>query len=240
MKPILLLVSLLLVGFSSVQAQGLNPEAEDLYRQGKFSAALFSYEKDLEKYPNDPYVYYNIGNCYFKMGSTGLAVANYYRAFLLAPRDADIRRNLTLALESSGEFFVPAGVPPVLHKMFNSLSNTELKGLCFICLWVLCGAVCVYALTRRGKKWVLFCLFITLVCTGWYMLRKPNPHEELAVIATPVAEIRSGPGTNFPASANASQGHLVLVTDQKDAWYEIVVRSQGIKGWVEKNSVEKI
>ncbi|MBR4592611.1 MAG: SH3 domain-containing protein, partial [Elusimicrobiaceae bacterium] len=56
----------------------------------------------------------------------------------------------------------------------------------------------------------------------------------------PVAEIRSGPGTNFPASASAAQGHLVTISDGKDAWYEVVVASQGIKGWIEKNALEKI
>jgi uncharacterized protein YraI len=62
----------------------------------------------------------------------------------------------------------------------------------------------------------------------------------LAVIASPIAEIRSGPGTNFPDSASVAQGHLVTIQDAKDSWYEVVVKSQGIKGWIEQNAVEKI
>ena len=64
--------------------------------------------------------------------------------------------------------------------------------------------------------------------------------ENLAVIAAPVAEVRSGPGTNFPASANVSQGHLVTVLDTKDPWEEVVISSQGLKGWIEKDALEKI
>ena len=92
--------------------------AEEYYRQGRYSAALGAYEEQLKNAPNSPYLYYNIGNCYFKMGSTGLAVANYYRAFRLDPRDEDIRHNLNLALESAGEKLVPGGVPEVLHKVY--------------------------------------------------------------------------------------------------------------------------
>ena len=59
----------------------------------------------------------------------------------------------------------------------------------------------------------------------------------MAVIASPVAEIRSGPGTNFPASASLAQGHLITVEDAKDEWYEVIVKSQGLKGWVEKSAL---
>ena len=89
--------------------------AEEYYRQGRYSAALGAYEEQLKNAPNSPYLYYNIGNCYFKMGSMGLAAANYYRAFKLAPRDADISNNLSLALNAGGESLVPDGVPTVLN-----------------------------------------------------------------------------------------------------------------------------
>ena len=221
-------------------AQSDLQQAEDLYRQGKFSAALNAYETILKNNPNDPFVYYNIGNCYFKMGSKGLAAANYYRAFRLAPRDSDIRHNLTLALESGGERFVPAGRPLVLHKAFFYLSEAELKGWVYVLFW-LTGVLVFWCLVRR--KWnhlaTLGCLLL-LLSTGWLYTRLHLAQETLAVVASPVAEIRSGPGTNFPASASAAQGHLVTILDSKDAWYEVVVNSQGIKGWIEKDSVEKI
>ena len=221
-------------------AQSDLQQAEDLYRQGKFSAALNAYETILKNNPNDPFVYYNIGNCYFKMGSKGLAAANYYRAFRLAPRDGDIRHNLTLALESGGERFVPAGIPLVLHKAFFYLSDTELKGWVYALFWLI-SVLVFWCLLRR--KWnhlaTLGCLLL-LLSTGWLYARLHLTQETLAVVASPVAEIRSGPGTNFPASASAAQGHLVTILDGKDTWYEVVVNSQGIKGWIEKDTVEKI
>ena len=84
------------------------------------------------------------------------------------------------------------------------------------------------------------CAVILLLSGGWFLLRRSLEQQHLAVIASPVAEIRSGPGTNFPASASAAQGHLVTIQDAKDEWYEVIVKSQGIKGWVEKSAVEQI
>ena len=117
-KLLLFAASGLLLLANSLWAQNAMEQAEGAYRQGKFSAALGLYEEELKNRPNDPFVYYNIGNCYFKMGSKGLAAANYYRAFKLAPRDSDIRHNLSFALSSGGERFVPAGMPVVLHQAF--------------------------------------------------------------------------------------------------------------------------
>lgn len=224
----------------SLWAQSDWQQAEDLYRQGKFSAALGAYETVLKNYPNDPFVYYNIGNCYFKIGSRGLAVANYYRAFRLLPRDKDIRHNLALTLEESGEKLVPTGVPTVLHEAFFYLSYAQLKGLTYGLFWLACACVVISLLRRKNSRWTFIACALCVVCAGWWYARSRLERENLAVIAAPVAEIRSGPGTNFPASANVAQGHLITITDAKDAWYEGVVSSQGLKGWIEKDAVEKI
>ncbi|MCQ2410747.1 MAG: tetratricopeptide repeat protein [Elusimicrobiaceae bacterium] len=235
-----LMLGTVLALFSPIFAQEDLRQAEELYRQGKFSAALTSYENCLKNYPKDPFVYYNIGNCYFKMGSKGLAAANYYRAFRLAPRDADIRHNLELTLAAGGERLVPAGVPVVLHKLFFGLSYNELKGLVYILFWLTCLLAWIGLLRRKLSYWTLVaCIGLTL-CAGWLYARGRLEQENLAVIASPSAEIRSGPGTNFPASASAAQGHLVTIQDEKDAWYQVILPSQGLRGWIEKDTVEKI
>lgn len=231
---------LLLLSSALAAAQNAMTQAEEMYRQGKFSAALQVYEEELKNRPNDPFVYYNIGNCYFKMGSKGLAAANYYRAFKLAPRDADIRHNLSLALLAGGEKFVPAGIPGALHKVFFGLSYSELKGLFFLLLWLCCTMGSIWLVKRKFGRALTLLAVTFLLCGGWLWWRNALENRPLAVVASPSAEIRSGPGTNFPASANVAQGHLLLVQDEKDAWYEVIVKAQSLKGWVEKSAVEKI
>lgn len=236
----LLLTLLLALCTSVAAAQNGWTQAEELYRQGKFSAALSEYENLLKTYPNNPFVYYNIGNCYFKMGSRGLAVANYYRAFRLNPRQNDIRHNLALALENSGEKLVPTGVPEVLHRMFFGLSTTELQGLTYLLFWLVCIGILVGLWRRKWSRLATLICILAALSTAWWLIRAQGEKEPLAVVAAPVAEVRSGPGTNFPASANIAQGHLVTILDGKDTWYEVAISSQGLKGWIEKDAVEKI
>ncbi len=214
--------------------------AEELYRQGKFAAALGEYEELLNTYPKDSHLYYNIGNCYFKMGSTGLAVANYYRAFRLDPRDGDIRHNLALALENSGERLVPSGMPEILHKAFFSLQTDELKGLFFLSVWLFCILGALWLIKRKWGRAALAFFVIALALGVWYSWRTHLEQTPLAIVAAPVAELRSGPGTNFPASASVAQGHILVIQDTKDNWYDVIVKSQGLQGWVEADTVEKI
>lgn len=214
--------------------------AEEYYRQGRFSAALSAYEEQLKNAPNNPYLYYNIGNCYFKMGSTGLAIANYYRAFRLDPRDADIRHNLNLALESAGEKLVPSGVPEVLHKAYFYFSAAELKGLSMLALGVVSVLACIWLLKRRLGRTALGMLAVWLVLAVWAGSIQRLEQENWAVVAVASAELHSGPGNNFPVSANLAQGHLLVVQDTRNAWKEVVVKSQGLQGWIPADSLEKI
>ena len=238
-RGLLLVTGLICLTFP-VWAQDLLSNAEEFYRQGKFSQALNLYEQALKNHPNDPFVYYNIGNCYFKMGSKGLAAANYYRAFKLAPRDPDVRRNLSLTRTACGERLVPTGIPEIVHRAYFGLSMAELTGLLYALFWLCCLSLSVWLLKRKGAKITATLVLMTLLVFGWWCTRQKWENQPLAVIASPVAEIRSGPGTNFPASASLTQGHLLSVQDSKDNWYEVVVKSQGLKGWVEKSVVEKI
>ena len=215
-------------------------QAEQAYREGHFATALGAYENLLNDYPNDPFLYYNIGNCYFKMGSKGLAVANYYRAFRLAPRDKDIRHNLSLALADGAERLVPQGIPEILHIAFFWFTETELRGLLYIAWWSFCVAVGLWCFKHKYGKFVLAIGILLCAIAGWYTLRYQIARIPLAVVASPVAELRSGPGNNFPASANISQGHLLVLQDRRDDWQEVIVKSQGIEGWINATDIEKI
>ena len=234
-----LLLLLILVPFY-VQAGDLTQQAESFYREGKYAQALSTYEQALKNAPNDPFLYYNIGNCYFKMGSKGLAVASYYRAFRLNPTHSDIRHNLSLALANGGDSLVPTGMPEALHRALYALPLAELKGVLCLLGWTLCLVVGLWLFTRKASKLTLGIGILFVLCAGWFYLRYTWENEPLAVVASPVVELRSGPGKNFPASAAVQQGHLVRVLDTKDHWQEVVVRSEGLKGWIEQNALERI
>ena len=58
------------------------------------------YEQVSKNGYESPALYYNLGNCYFKLHNLPAAILSYERARRLAPRDEDIAYNLRLLGES--------------------------------------------------------------------------------------------------------------------------------------------
>ena len=135
---------------------------------------------------------------------------------------------------------VPTGMPETLHRALFILSLTELKGLLCLAGWMACFFAGLWLLTHKAGKLTLVLGGIFVLLAGWFYLRHSLENEPLAVVASPVVELRSGPGKNFPASAAVQQGHLVRVLDSKDNWQEVIVRSEGLKGWIEQTALERI
>lgn len=78
--------------------EGATKEAADkLYDSEKYEEAAEYYESLIANCGVAPELYYNLGNCYYKLADIPHAILNYERALLLDPGDADIRENLAIA-----------------------------------------------------------------------------------------------------------------------------------------------
>ncbi|MDR1123202.1 MAG: tetratricopeptide repeat protein [Elusimicrobiota bacterium] len=241
MKILPLLIIFLLAHFC-VYAQ-----AAELYNKGDYGGAAAKYEELLETAPDgreNPYLYYNLANSYFKAGEPDKAVINYYRAFNILPRDKDIKRNLAFALNAAGQRLAPEGVPPAAFDIYYWFSMGELKGLLWFFAWFFALALCAYAFLPR-KKWFLKILFLSgaciVLCGLWYFARLRDAGLRRAVATAPRAEVRSGPGENFPVSLSLPRAYLVIITDTKGDWAEVEApAAQNASGWVLKTQIEEI
>ncbi len=241
MKKIFLFI--LLASFSlNMYAYFGVKEAEDFYRQGNFEKALEYYkiaERDVSsENMKDPYIYYNIGNCYFKLDKFGYAVYYYYKAFKILPRDKDIRENLQYALNLSGIDLVPKGVPVTIHKIFYYLSEKEAEGLFWIFIWLFGITFSVYLITRSHwfKPLLIFFGIFFVISGSYYGIKHSLVHDEKGVVAYDL-ELRSGPSEKFPISYTIPQGYVVKILDKKDDWLEIGVEKKQLKGWSEQENI---
>jgi len=222
-------------------------EANALYEAADYEGAAAAYKWILEQNPESPTVHYNLGNAYFrqgKPGSLGRAIACYLRAFELQPRDSDIRHNLEFALRRAGEPLIPAGVPPALFIAYHALSGLELAALHWFWYW---AALLLLALCAVQERWrpSLLPLLVAAVLAwagfgSWWGFREATGLSRPAVVAVEEAEVRSGPGTNFPVAFKAPQGRRVSRLESKGDWIEIGLPKEGLKGWIAADALEKI
>jgi len=242
--PAVLLLILLLP--AAVRAATLE-EAATLYEESRYEEAAEIYKELLREQPREPVLHYNLGNAYYRMEggeNLGKAVASYLRAYAIAPRSADTRHNLKMALQRAGEEWVPSGTPPALFLLFHILSRSEIAALHWTFLWLACllaSAMLLSAPLRDRLRGPLLAASAGWLLFGsWWGLRSTTALERPAVIAVREAEVRSGPGLNFPVSFKTPAGRRVSQLDSRGIWVEIGLPKEGLKGWVRKSSLDAV
>lgn len=224
-------------------AQGQNKVAQELFDNGNYLGAISEYQKQIDHGDNSAYVYYNLGNSYFKAGDLDKALINYYRAFRKNPRDKDIINNLSLTMEKTGQNFIPDTMPKIIFLAYNYFSLRELKGLSFIGLWLFAISITFFVFFKYRRFWfktVILSLCLTLFFTGFYLIRKKKDLQDLAVVVSPRAELRSGPSENFPVALNVPRAQILEVRDKKGEWVEVSLKNENNFTWVQQKYIEVI
>jgi tetratricopeptide (TPR) repeat protein len=246
MTAAILLAAALAAGAAPAAVPAATPAeaARQAYDAGRYEEAATAFEALASASPRDAARQYDLGDALFKAGRLGRSIAAFERAFALDPRDANIRANLAFALRRAGEDFAPPGAPPSLFWVFTSLSERELAGLHWLAAWaaLLLTAGAFVSRSRRDAlakgaaaaavAWLAFGLW-------WAALRAVLPPES-GVIVSARAELRHGPGENFPVAFTAPEGRRVRVLGASGAWLEIGVLKEGARGWIEAASVERL
>jgi tetratricopeptide (TPR) repeat protein len=219
----------------------------DLYEQGDFGAAAEHFEALITRGVRSADVYYNLGNAYYKQGNIGKAVANYKRAFILAPRDEDIGENLDLLRSIVGfrdttaayDLSSFAGLP------LRLASPRELQIVFYIGYYLgvaafMCALLLRGQLRRRSVQ-VLIALVVVAVAasvSARYGASRLGGSSE-AVVTAEQTEFMSGPGNAFDELIRLPDGVEVTVRARSGLWVEVELRTGEI-GWVREQNLEPI
>jgi len=129
-------------------------------------------------------------------------------------------------------------------RLFNLISHSELLALQWIGLWISLRLASVYlvreSLQERLRPWLVGAIAFWAFCAVWLGIHHLTSIRRPGVIIRHNAEVRSGPGQNFPVSFKVPEGWRVSRLDAKNGWIEIGVLKEGLKGWVDSAAVEKI
>jgi len=215
-------------------------EAGKAYQAGEFNRAREIYSSLVAERKNDPNLYYNLANTYYRLNDPGWAILWYERALRLKPLDSDIRYNLALAKK-----VLKDNQDNPIQKIFQLPPTGLLLWISTVFLWIWAGVLISYF---WKKTWVHDALktvaavsfFLWLVLIGWGGFRLWDESQSWAVVLTQNAQIRSGPGTDFVVGATIPAGLKVLLFDEKDGWSLLGVARLGIKGWTQSTNIERV
>ena len=222
-------------------------EGCDLYEKVDFRSALADFEAIRDEGVRNATVYFNLANCYYRERQMGKAVANYRRALVLAPRDADARANLSLIRRSLGTADTTAayagrrGGAPGL----SLFSPRQLQAIFLIAYYLaavfLLGALFLNSSLRRAA---IYALAASILLAGLAFALSRHSISRLKSVAEAVvivdrAALKSGPGSAFDEISALPDGLELRQRARSGMWVEVQLPT-GEVGWVRDADIETI
>lgn len=213
--------------------------ANRLYAEGKFSDAAAGYQKIIQGGAPTPSLLFNAGNAEFKAGHLGRAIADYRRAEMLAPRDAELHANLA---------FVRNQVPGAAQRE-NRWSNwagtftlNEGAILTAVFFWAMFALLAVRqirpALAPKLRGATRLAMVLTIFSGAVLALSAANHfNASVAVVTDAEAIARSGPFDEAQTVFTARDGAELRVQASHDDWVQ-VVNGAGKIGWLSRKQAE--
>lgn len=247
MKQIYLIISMTLLAFlPTTVIADVRSEADSAYAREQYAEAIKLYEQA----PASAAVYYNIGNCHYRLNNLAHAILFYERAYLLSPGNDDIRFNLSMARGKTVDKLVPR------HEFFfvswyRSLCNImSVDAWAYLAVFSLIFALVsllLYVFLPLGRirtSSMLLGVLLLLVCAFSNLFafsqRYDLTHRTGAIIMTNNGNVKSTPSDTGKDLFVLHEGTRVEITDDTlQGWLEVEL-SDGKKGWIERKHVEVI
>jgi tetratricopeptide (TPR) repeat protein len=224
-------------------------EADSAYVQERYQQAAKDYEALLKQGVSAD-LYYNLGNCYYRMDQMTQAVLNYERALLLSPGDEDIRFNLQMARSKTIDKITPESEMFFVtwyHSCVNLMSVDAWAVLALVSLVLLIVLSLIYLFSN--PVWLrkvgffggllMLLLFLTGNLFAWEQKRVLE-NRRGAIVVKSAAVVKSTPSAGGTDLFILHEGTKVNITDDTmKEWKEIRV-PDGKEGWVESKQLERI
>lgn len=237
------------LGVTASDMDDLFQEGNRIYQAGDYETALQSYRRILEMGHESGPLYFNMGNCHYKMQEIGRAVLFYERARKLMPGDEDVQANLALAnlavvdkIEPQAEFLLFRIGRGIIHLLPESVLVAVLVGaylvfIGFLVLWIVARKRLPRLIGSRMS--VLFgILFVVLgLCLAGQQRDASQTVE--AVIMVGNVDVMSAPGGDGVEVFTLHEGTKVRLDQESGEWVEIVLPDRKV-GWVRQEVLEII
>jgi tetratricopeptide (TPR) repeat protein len=229
----------------AVEIPQLFLEANQAYEKGNYKTSAALYENIITFGIHSGMIYYNLGNCYARLGEIGKALLNYRRAERLIPRDGDLKFNMQYVLDQRKDKIEPKDKVPFAKAFFFWYFWLSMKELLFIFLIVnvLFWLVALVLLYKQYDvfRWIriltLCLLFIFGPSLGVKLYSQKILHH--GVVIKPEATIRSGNGPNHSPLFILHEGAEFSINQENNGWIKIRL-ADGKIGWVSLSAVQII
>lgn len=248
MKKIIVLVLFFMFNILVAQtADELFVKANNLYKQGKYLAAIELYEQ-LETNENvSSELYYNLANAYYKLRKVAPTIYNYEKALQLDPSNKDAQNNLIIAKRLTLDRIedLPLTFLQRINKNLLQKFTYDTWAVLVIMFSFLASSLFIvyYFSYTPSKKRVFFIAsilsFILLIITFniTYFQYKQSKNNIQAIVFAQEVSVKSEPINETNELFILHEGTKVNIIDTVDNWHKIKL-SNGKTGWIISKTIK--
>lgn len=207
--------------------------AAQAYEAQQYPEAITQYESLVHEGVEDPVVFYNLGNAYYRGGQVAAAIANYERALHLDPRLEAARHNLELAVASTQGHLarpLPSGWQEAVLFWDDHLRTGEVRWLAIVS-WAAFWAILLWRVVARRKYQLVLATVLLLVAAASMVSLYTKSHPlQLAVAQAAEVQVRIGNSAADTVRYTLSHGDRVKVEAESNGWLRVATAS-GERGW---------
>ena len=250
MKPIIFFLyffQVILNAESTIPVDSLFSIGNRYFSIEKYDYALDAYLAILEKVEN-PDLYFNIGNTYYRQGNLGQAIWAYEKGIQLSPLHKDLKYNLDFVnARVKDRIEVPKGI--LFIEMYRTIKrNVKLNDLL---LWggimILLASFATFfkvfnILDNIFAYRITVILFIFSLLLHMIALDKywEISDKNEGIIISSIVNVRSAPiDRDEKIIFRIHEGLKVDIVQSQPGWFEIILLD-GKKGWIEHQSLLRL
>ena len=218
-------------------AQEVFTYANNMYRQQSYQKALDAYEKIESKGHT---VWYNMGNCAYRLKNFGYAQLYWLRAVKQSPSIfVDAHHNLQILSQQ-----ICPSEEDVVDRMWQWITAVVLMipllwfQICMLLL-VAFGLLCATRLSSRYRKPIVpLCGVLLVLFMFLSVLRFSLDSRIVGVVVAPQTALLSGPAATFETLKIASQASQVTIEAERKDYFKVSV--DGRIGWMKRSDVGRV
>lgn len=253
MKKYALILFLFILTFTIAKSESdfkaLFKKANSEYMKDNYQKASESYQQIIKDGFVSSNVYYNLGNCYFRMKNYGKAILFYEKARRLNPSDESINLNLRIAnlkivdkIRPVPEFFINSFLKNLA--MSQSADTFSWFGVFFIWIGLILVALIFLSNKISIKKTAFVSAVVVLIfiISSFYLAYESNEflkNTSEGIVLTPSVYVKSSPDSGSLDAFILHEGTKFRIIDNLGTWTKIKI-SNGNIGWLDKSVYQEI
>ena len=240
-------ILLLITQFSF--AQTAFETGNQLYQKENYQEAITNYESVVASGKQSAALYFNLGNCYYKLHKVAPAVYNYEKALQLNPNDEEIKTNLDFARKMAIDDIkvIPQEGFKKLIADFTSQHHYDTwawiaVGLAFVFLAFFMG---YYFSGTTFKKRIFFLgmflilIGITTAVSSGIFQKNRLANEKPAIVFAESISVKSEPKVASADTFVLHEGTKVYILESIANWKKIQLTDE-TTGWIEDSAIKEL